>query len=140
MAEEYARGVIPQRFPAAGGLIVVLIVANSPELSRIWARHLNRLGHEATVVHAQEAAVDCLRQNVFDVIVLDLMLQDGSAFAVADYASYRYPNTRVVFVTNGTFFSDGSIFNHMPNAAALVAERTPPGDLAAIVQYHGRAG
>ncbi len=74
-----------------------------------------------------------------DVIVLDLMLEYGSAIAVADYASYRWPETRVVFVTNSTFFSDGSIFNHIPNAVALVQEQTPPCDLAAIVEYHGRA-
>ncbi len=119
--------------------MVVLIVASNPELSRIWARHLERLGHQTVVVHAQEDAVTYLRLNVVDVIVLDLMLKYGSAIAVADYASYRWPETRVVFVTNSTFFSDGSIFNHIPNAAALVQEQTPPCDLAAIVEYHGRA-
>ena len=80
-----------------------------------------------------------LSQIAVDVIVLDLMLTNGSAIAVADYASYRWPDTRVVFVTNSTFFSDGSIFNHVPNAAAMVTEQTPPNDLAAIVEYHGRA-
>ena len=119
--------------------MVVLIVASNPELSRIWARHLERLGHQTVVVHAQEDAVTYLRLNVVDVIVLDLMLEYGSAIAVADYASYRWPETRVVFVTNSTFFSDGSIFNHIPNAVALVQEQTPPCDLAAIVEYHGRA-
>ena len=119
--------------------MVVLIVASNPELSRIWARHLERLGHQTVLVHAQEDAVNYLRLHVVDVIVLDLMLEYGSAIAVADYASYRWPETRVVFVTNSTFFSDGSIFNHIPNAAALVQEQTPPRDLAAIVEYHGRA-
>lgn len=119
--------------------MVVLIVASNPELSRIWARHLERLGHGVVVVHAQEDAVTYLRLYPVDVIVLDLMLREGSAIAVADYASYRWPEARVVFVTNSTFFSDGSIFNHSPNAAALVREHTSPRDLAAIVEYHGRA-
>lgn len=119
--------------------MVVLIVGSKTELSRIWARHLERLGHQAFVVHSQEAAIDYLRVNPVDVMVLDLMLTGGSAFAVADYASYRRPQTRVVFVTNSTFFSDGSLFNHIPNAAAVLQEKTPPHDLAAIVEYHGRA-
>lgn len=119
--------------------MVVLIVANNPQLSRIWARHLERLNHRVDTVHSQDEAVTVLAEQTADVIVLDLTLEDGSALAVADYASYRRPEARIVFVTNSTFFSDGSIFNHIPNAAALVQEETPPDDLAAIVEYHGRA-
>ena len=118
---------------------VVLIVATYPELARIWRRYIERLGPRVDVVTSQEEAVAYLADNPVDVIVLDLMLQEGSAIAVADYASYRRPGARVVFVNNSTFFSDGSIFDHIPNAAAVVRHRTPPNDLAAIVAYHGRA-
>ena len=133
------QGTSPRGTPPFGGLMVILIVAKDQGLSRIWARHLERLGHETLVVHGQDDAVQALSQNAVEVIVLDLMLANGSAIAVADYASYRWPDTRVVFVTNSTFFSDGSIFNHVPNAAAMITEHTPPNDLAAIVEYHGRA-
>ena len=119
--------------------MVVLIVANNPELSRIWSRHLERLGHEVSVVFSQAEAANYMRVHSVDVIVLSLDLEDGSAIAIADYASYRWPNARVVFVTNTTFFSDGSIFNHIPHAAAMLPAQTPPNDLAAIVEYHGRA-
>ena len=119
--------------------MVILIVATNVELTRIWSRHLERLGHNVVVVHSQTNAAEYLRLHGVDVIVLDLNLEDGSAIAVADYASYRWPSARVVFVSNSTFFSDGSIFNHIPNAAAMVPTQTPPNDLAAIVEYHGRA-
>ena len=118
---------------------MVLIVASNPALSVIWSRHLERLGHEVVLVHSQDAAVSYMADHPVDVIVLDLMLEDGAALAVADYANYRHPLAAVVFVTKSTFFSDGSIFNLMPNAAAFIEEQTPPGDLAAIVEYHGRA-
>ncbi len=72
----------------------------------------------------------------FDIIVLDLVLEDGSALAVADFASYRRPEARVIFVTNTTFFSDGSIFAHSPNACAFVQSETPPEDLAAMVEHY----
>lgn len=118
--------------------MVVLIVASNPALSVIWARHVERQGRRVVLVHSQDAAVAYMAEHSVDVIVLDLMLEDGAALAVADYASYRHPQSAIVFVTNSTFFSDGSIFNHIPNAAAFVEEQTPPGDLAAIVAYHGR--
>ena len=119
--------------------MVVLIVASNPALSVIWAKHLERQGHDVVLVHSQDAAVMYVAEYAVDVIVLDLMLEEGAALAVADYVSYRRPDAAIIFVTNTTFFSDGSIFNHIPNAAAFVEEQTPPGDLAAIVEYHGRA-
>ena len=118
---------------------MILIVASNPKLSHIWARHLRRNGEDALVLSTQNEAVSFLRNCTADAIVLDLMLEEGSAFAIADFASYRQPDAKIVFVTRDTFFSDGSLFTHIPNAAAILQEQTPPNDLAAIVSYHGRA-
>lgn len=77
-----------------------------------------------------------LSADAYDIIVLDLVLDNGSALAVADFASYRRPDARVIFVTNTSFFSDGSIFAHSPNACAYVQSETPPEDLAAMVEHY----
>ena len=118
---------------------MILIVASNPDLSKIWAKHLERQNHSVKVVTNQSDAVDVLCDKKPDVLVLDVMLEDGSAIATADFASYRRPDTRIVFVTRSTFFSDGSLFQHIPNTAAIIPERTRPADLAEIVAYHGRA-
>ena len=118
---------------------MILIVASNPELSTLWARHLERQKHSVVVVTDQASAVDFLCEQAPDVLVLDVMLEDGSALAVADFASYKSPSTRIVFVTRNSFFSDGSLFQHNPNTAAIIPERTNPTDLAEIVAYHGRA-
>lgn len=118
---------------------MILIVASNPDLSRIWGRHLERHGQEVVILSSQKEAVEYLYENTAEAIVLDLMLTNGSAIAIADFASYRRPDARIVFVTNNTFFSDGSLFTHIPNTAAILQEQTPPNDLAAIVAYHGRA-
>jgi DNA-binding response OmpR family regulator len=114
----------------------VLIVEAESGLAGVWSRHLERLGCTVQVAATQEAAVTALQQRSVDVIVLDLTLADGSAFAVADFASYRRPAARVVFVTRSTFFSDGSIFSHVPNACGFFRIDTPPEDLAAIVRHY----
>lgn len=98
--------------------------------------HLERQGAEVSLVHDQEAAIMSLSEHSYDIIVLDLVLEEGSALAVADFASYRRPDARVIFVTNTTFFSDGSIFAHSPNACAYVQSETPPEDLAAMVEHY----
>lgn len=115
----------------------VLIVEGDPDLCAVWSRHLERLGATVTVATSQGAAVDALCEGPIQVIILNLNLPGGSSSAVADFASYRRPNARVVFVTNERFFSDGSIFNLFPNTAAFVAAKTAPADLAAIVEHHG---
>jgi hypothetical protein len=58
---------------------------------------------------------------------------------VVDFAAYRQPKAKVIFVSDGQFFSDGSVFQHFYNAFAIVPETVSADDLGAVVQYHGAA-
>lgn len=115
----------------------VLIVETNAELAGVWARHLGRSGAAIRIADSEDAAIKALEALRPNVIVLNLMLRSGSAIAVADFAAFRHPDAKIVFVTSSTFFSDGSIFNHIPNACAYLKEQTPPEDLAAIVEHYG---
>jgi len=116
----------------------VLIVQSKTELGTLWARHLERLQATVTVVETGADALFLLQNASFDVIVLDLVLREGSALTVADFANFNQPRANVVFVTDTTFFSDGSIFTHSANARAFVETKTPPDDLAEIVLHYGQ--
>lgn len=114
-----------------------LIVESSHELGRLWQRHLVRQGIETDLAHSESAAAQLLMAHQFDVLIIDLVLTQGSALAIADLAGFRQPDARVIFVTNSSFFSDGSIFQHSPNACAFVPADTPPEDLVAMAQHFG---
>lgn len=114
----------------------VLIVESVPELAGLWARHLERQSMVVAVASGQDDAIALLSKQTIDIIILDLVIDEGSALAIADYANYRQPEARVIFVTNTSFFSDGSIFNHSANARAFVPSGTPPEDLAAMVAHY----
>ncbi|MGH1367851.1 MAG: response regulator [Maritimibacter sp.] len=116
----------------------VLIVEENPALGALWENHLCKQGGKVTLAESEDRALAILHDFEPDVIVADLDLPGSSAMAVADYAAYRYPAARVIFVTASTFFSDGSIFAMSPNACAFLPTRTPPEDLAALVEFHGR--
>jgi len=116
----------------------VLIVENNPSLGQIWSRHIMRLGAMVDVVTSQVAAVEELQDAAYEILVLNLNLSDGSAMAVADYASYRRPDCKVIFVTSSSFFSDGSIFNYVANACAYITSGVLPEDMAALVEHHAR--
>lgn len=114
----------------------VLIVESRPELGKLWRRHLERLGMSVDQAASQDDAVDYLSFNTPDIILLDLVLEGGSALAVADFANYRHPDARVIFVTDTSFFSDGSIFAHAANACAFLPATTKPEDLAVMVEHY----
>lgn len=116
----------------------VLIVENSAELGALWSAALARSNAKVSLVANEDDAIAHLQAQAPDVIVADLDLPDTGAMAVADYAAYRHPDARIVFVTASSFFSDGSIFAHSPNACAFLPARTSPEDLAAIVEFHGQ--
>ena len=120
------------------GKMQVLIVQNEGSLGSIWKRHLERLGAEVTLATCGFTAVEILETEFFDVIVLDLVLSQGSALSIADVAFYKQPNSNVIYVTDTTFFSDGSIFALSGNARAFIQSETPPQDIAEIVYHYGR--
>ena len=126
------------RAMSPGVAMQVLIVESNPDLGTVWQRHLERQGVTVECTLGQTSAIEHLQVNSVDLIILDLVLEDGSAFAVADYANYRYPDAPVIFVTNSSFFSDGSIFQHMANACAFVTSEVDPSDLTAMVEHYGR--
>ena len=100
---------------------------------------MQRQGLDVRLEGDQAGAADALNSQRFDVIVLDLVLKAGSAFAIADLVNYRHPGTQVIFVTNTSFFSDGSIFELSSNACAFLQSDTPPEDLTAMVEHYGRS-
>jgi len=114
----------------------VLIVESNPDLGALWKRHLERLGAEVELAVDEAGAAHALRMRDFDIIVLDLVIEEGAALAISDFASYRRPEARVIFVTNTSFFSDGSIFRFSANACAFVQSGTPPEDIAAMVEHY----
>ncbi|WP_353473720.1 response regulator [Salipiger sp. H15] len=115
----------------------VLIVQSDRLLASAWSRQLEDVGAAVRVVDDQDSATRVMHDEQVDVIVLDLMLASGSALAVADFASYRQPDCRVVFVTDSPVFADGSIFRHCANACAYLPTSTEPSDLAAMVEHYG---
>ena len=60
----------------------VPIVESECELGLIWQRALERLGVQVVLVTDQATAVQALRDQSFELIILDLVLENGSAFAI----------------------------------------------------------
>ncbi len=118
--------------------MTVLIVESDPALAACWESHLGREGHRIRLARGADEACAVISDETIHVLIVDLDLPEGDALAVADYASYRRPEARVIFVTANRFFSDGSIFGLSSNAAGYLGTDTRPEDLAALVEHHSR--
>lgn len=117
----------------------ILMVEDQPELASIWAASLRRTGARVTIAPSQDVAIRFLQRDFAEIVILNLGLSRGSPLAVADYASYRHPTTKIIPVTSDTFFSDGSVFAHVPNTCTSLARSASPDDVAAIVEHYGMA-
>lgn len=115
----------------------ILIVEHSPDLAAIWARFLERQGLICTRATSAAEAYDAVRAQPFDAMVLDMELPEGTALAVADFATYRNPEIPIIAVTAHGFFSDSAIFELIPNARGLLRSPLRPEDMAALVEHYG---
>ncbi len=114
----------------------ILLVQHNEDLSELWARFLQRQGVDVVQAATQLAAINKLRFEDFDALVLDLVLPDGGAIAISDYATYRCPDVPIIAVTSTSFFSDGSIFDLIPNARSLMRTPLRPDDLVAVLEHY----
>jgi len=117
--------------------VQVLIVEHEAELAAVWARFLERQGLGCAIAGSQAEAEAVLRARRFDALVLDMELPEGTALAVADVATYRNPDVAIIAVTAHGFFSDGAIFELIPNARGLLRAPLRPEDMAALVEHYG---
>ena len=116
-----------------------LVVEANEDLGRLWCNHLERQGGQAKLVVNEASAIDALRFGEFEALVLDLMLPDASTLAICDFAMYRHPDIAIIVVTSNNFFSDGSIFELIPNARGFLQSPVQPDDLAALVEHYGQS-
>jgi DNA-binding NtrC family response regulator len=117
--------------------VQILIVEPNRDLAEIWARFLARQGLLCTLAGTGAEAYAALRSLAFDVLVLDMEIEEGKAIAIADFATYRNPEMPIIAVTARGFFSDGAIFQLIPNARGLLRASLRPEDMVALIEHYG---
>ncbi len=107
------------------------------DLGTVWAGFLTREGCVCTLASAGAEAYAALRARPYAALLLDMEFPEGEALAIADFATYRNPDMPIIAVTARGFFSDGAIFELIPNARGLLRAPLRLEDMAALVQHYG---
>jgi len=117
----------------------VMLVEADKNLGEIWCAHIERLGHNTVLLSSQEEAIEALAVQKIDVLVLNATMADTSVLGISNVASYRNPDVAIILVSAKDFFSDGAIFNLIPNARGVLNLPVEPDDLASLVCHYGNA-
>ncbi len=115
----------------------VLVVESNEDIGRLWCDHMERQGATTVLASDQESAINALRFQHFDALVINLLTPNCSVLSISDLATYRSPDIAIIVVTSNSFFSDGSIFDIIPNTRGFLHSPVAPEDLAAMVEHYG---
>lgn len=77
----------------------ILIVEDDHLLNKTLAYNLSFDGYEATSTVTVRKAMEKLRQNEYDLALLDINLPDGSGYDLCQMIKSKYMNTPVIFLT-----------------------------------------
>src|SRR5438445_5052891 len=77
----------------------ILVVEDNVHLARQIASALTEAGHNPTVVHDGERALDKTKQKPFDLIVLDVILPGIDGFEVLRHLRSEHMASRVLMLT-----------------------------------------
>ena len=66
-------------------MIRILIVEDEKPISNLIRLSLTKAGYHCTCVYDGNAAVDKLDREIFDLILLDIMLPGANGFELMDY-------------------------------------------------------
>lgn len=90
---------ILQKQPVPLQVMKLLLVEDHTELADNMTAYLARNGVSCKQVLTCDAAIDALVTAPYDVVVLDLMLPDGSGFEVLEYLKQERPETGVLIIS-----------------------------------------
>lgn len=117
----------------------ILILNNLLETADIWRHYLTRKGFDVTISSSFQGARKNIVDSLFDIAIISEDEELGEFLAFTDYASYRQPNMKIIAVTSNRFFSNGAIFNLIPNTQACLSPSTSSEDLSNWIEHSLRA-
>ncbi len=84
---------------SSGGSIKVLLVDNDKDHARAMTESLERIGLDCTTATAGPDGAKQLADNIYDIVVTDLMMNDVDGMAILRQAKETQPECEVVMVT-----------------------------------------
>lgn len=80
-------------------LAKILVVDDEPGTRQVLRGHLARRGYEVAVAANADAAIKALAGDRFDLIITDLVMQNGNGSALMAHVERQCPDTAIIVIT-----------------------------------------
>ena len=112
-----------------------LIVEDVPEQRLQYEEAIGKLGYVCHCVASVSEATYLLRTHDFDVILLDLYVEDGSTLQLADYLFITGSDATVILITGSGAYPRGEASVVSPRIDYVMHKPINLADLCALVAY-----
>ena len=112
-----------------------LIVEDDPELGYLWSEALDEIGASCEVARSNKDAMSLALRQKFDLIVLDLFIEDGTTVGISDWLSIRMPEVPILMITGSNMFPNGEHTQVAPGVRWLLRKPVKVVDLQVIAQH-----
>ena len=97
-----------------------LIVEDDPNLRLLWDSVLTDDGFRTVCVNSVIAAEQAMSSRLFEVIILDMKLDDGDSFELARSIADRQPEAKVLIVTGSALYTKRELQEISPAIFAVL--------------------
>lgn len=113
----------------------VLLLEDDPDFLFTMTCALESEGHIVHGVATLKEAINFLRFQKPDLLILDYMISNQNSLRVADFALYANPDVPVIYITGSGMFTEGQLFNLAGNVSWVLRKPVKLRDLIEIVEY-----
>ncbi len=77
----------------------ILIIDDEPQICKSLRKLLEGYGYEAHTASAGKRGIECLANNVFSLVITDIVMPDTDGLTIMDYIKANCPDTLVIVMT-----------------------------------------
>lgn len=116
----------------------VLILEDDRILAQVFCDALEDAGHSVSVTHANDQAVALLRDQTFDILIFDLLIDGETSIPVLDYANLMAPSAEVILVTGSGLFPRGELHYSVSDVSYRIQKPVKLSELVLVVEHFER--
>lgn len=116
----------------------VLILEDDRTLAEVFRDALEAEGHSASTANSNEEAFALLRNDRYDILIFDLLIDGETSIPVLDFANFAQPDAEVILVTGSGLFPRGELHYSISDVSYRIQKPVKLADLIHVVDHFER--
>lgn len=112
-----------------------LLLEDDQATRTLYRECIECAGHDVLECGTIKEALDALRNNNVDLLIIDLLIGDTNSLGLAQYAGYAAPWADIILVTGSQRFAKGEVLSEYPGINWILRKPLPVSDLEAFVSH-----